>query len=208
MVTLPTIETNEKHAPVAEHYIAKPVPPPVIKNKANENHLDEKEPRWFAVRTRFRDEKVALKMLTTYGVEAYLPIQKVTRRYSKKVRHLDLPLINSFVFVKICSHEYKTVLQTEYVTGFLKLGQNILSIPDEQIELMRRLLGQGVELSIEPTMNYEKGDLVEVTSGFLIGLRGKLVTIQGKDKMLIDLINSEHTLQISIDKAILNKITE
>lgn len=174
--------------------------------KANENHLNDTEPRWFAVRTRFRDEKVALKMLTTYGITTYLPIQKLTRRYGKKVRHVELPLINSFVFVKICSHEYKIVLQTEYVTGFLKLGQNMLAIPDEQIELMRRLLGEGVELTVEPTMRYEKGDWVEVTAGSLLGLRGTLVNIQGKDKMLVELVNSGYTLQISIDKALLNKI--
>jgi transcription antitermination factor NusG len=179
-----------------------------VKNKTSEIHVHETEPRWFAVRTRFRDEKVALKMLENYGIDAYLPIQKVTRRYNKKVRHLDLPLINSYVFVRICTHEYKAVLQTEYVTGFLKLGQNILAIPDEQIELMRRLLGEGVELTLEPTIGYEKGDWVEVISGPLLGLRGVLVNIKGKDKMLIDLINSEHTLQISIDKSQLIKAAE
>lgn len=176
--------------------------------KANENHIDPVKPRWFAVRTRFRDEKMALKMLTSYGVQTYLPIQKLTRRYSKKVRHVELPLINSFVFVKICSHEYKTVLQTEYVTGFLKLGQNILAIPEDQIELMRRLLGEGVELTVEQTVGYQKGDWVEVTSGALLGLRGILVNIQGKDKMLVELVNSGYTLQISIDKTLLNKIEE
>jgi transcription antitermination factor NusG len=180
----------------------------VDKNKVGEIHLHETEPRWFAVRTRFRDEKVALKMLATYSIEAYLPIQKVTRRYNKKVRHVELPLINSFVFVRICKPQYKTVLNSEYVTGFLRLGQNILSIPDEQIELMRRLLGEGIELTIEPTIGYEKGDWVEVVAGPLLGLRGTLVTIKGKDKMLVELINSEHTLQISIDKALLNKIAE
>jgi transcription antitermination factor NusG len=177
--------------------------------KPNENHLSDDKPRWFAVRTRFRDEKVALKMLTTYGVHSYLPIQNLTRRYGKKVRHVEMPLINSFVFVKICSHEYKTVLQTEYVTGFLKLGQNILAIPDEQIDLMRRLLGDGVELTVEPTtMAYEKGDLMEVTSGSLLGMRGTLVNIQGKDKMLVELVNSGYTLQISIDKTLLHKVVE
>lgn len=177
--------------------------------KANENHLDPTDPRWFAVRTRFRDEKMAFKMLSTYGVQTYLPIQKVTRRYGKKVRHLDLPLINSFVFVRICSHEYKTVLQTEYVSGFLKLGQNMLAIPDSQIELMRRLLGEGVELTVETTTAaYQKGDWVEVTSGGLMGLRGILVNIQGKDKMLIELVNSGYTLQMSIDKSLITKITE
>ena len=176
--------------------------------KPNENHMSPHTARWFAVRTRFRDEKMANRMLTTYGVHTYLPIQTLTRRYGKKVRHVEMPLINSFVFVKICSHEYKTVLQSEYVSGFLKLGQNILAIPDEQIELMRRLLGEGIELTVETTVAYEKGDVMEVTAGSLLGLRGTLLNIQGKDKMLIDLINSGYTLQISIDKALLKKVVE
>jgi hypothetical protein len=49
---------------------------------------------------------------------------------------------------------------------------------------------------------------VEVTSGFLLGTRGILVNIQGKDKLLVELVNSEHTLQISIDRALLTKIEE
>ena len=88
------------------------------------------------------------------------------------------------------------------------MGQNILAIPDEQIELMRRLLGEGIELTVETTVAYEKGDVMEVTAGSLLGLRGTLLNIQGKDKMLIDLINSGYTLQISIDKALLKKVVE
>jgi transcription antitermination factor NusG len=207
-MTTPPLKTIKEYRAEVEQSEAKSKTAKTVDKNKGESHLHETEPHWFAVRTRFRDEKVAIKMLTAYAIEAYLPIQKVTRRYGKKVRHVELPLINSFVFVRICSHEYKTVLQSEYVTGFLKLGQNMLSIPDEQIELMRRLLGEGVELTVEPTLGYQKGDWVEVTSGPLMGLRGTLVTIKGKDKMLVELVNSEHSLQISIDKALLNKIIE
>jgi transcription antitermination factor NusG len=207
-MTTPPLKTIQEYRAEVEQAEAKSKAAKAVdKNKVGEIHVHETEPRWFAVRTRFRDEKVALKMLTSYNIDAYLPIKTVTRRYNKKVRHVELPLINSFVFVKICTHEYKKVLQTEYVSGFLKLGQNILSIPDEQIELMQRLLGEGVELTIEPTIGYEKGDWVEVTAGPLLGMRGTLVTIKGKDTMLIELVNSEHSLQISIDKALLSKIT-
>jgi transcription antitermination factor NusG len=208
MTTSPLKTIQEYRAEVEQSEAKSKAAKAADKNKVGEIHVHETEPRWFAVRTRFRDEKVALKMLASYGIDAYLPIQKVTRRYNKKVRHVELPLINSFVFVRICKPDYKTVLSSEYVSGFLKLGQNILSIPDEQIDLMRRLLGEGIELTIEPTMAYEKGDWVEVTTGPLLGLRGTLVNIQGKDKMLVELINSGHTLQISIDKSLLNKIAE
>jgi transcription antitermination factor NusG len=207
-MTVPPLKTIQEYRAKVEAEAKLKAAKPVDKSKVGEIHIHETEPRWFAVRTGFRKEKIALRMLTAHGVDAYLPIQKVTRRYDKKVRQVELPLINSFVFVHICKPEYKTVLSSEYVSGFLKLGLNILSIPDEQIELMRRLLGQGVELTAVPTDQYEKGDLVEVTSGFLLGTRGILVNIQGKDKLLVELVNSEHTLQISIDKALLSKIEE
>ena len=180
---------------------------PVEKTRINENHLSPDEPRWYAIRTRFRNEKAALKQLELNGINAYLPIQKLTRRYGHKVREVEMPLINSFVFVKITTAQYRIVIQTEYVAGFLKFGQNILSIPEHDVELMRRLIGENTEMTVEPsTIAYQTGDSVEVIMGPLLGLKGVLVNIQGKDKMLIDLINSGFTLQIAINKSLLRKI--
>jgi transcription antitermination factor NusG len=172
-----------------------------------ENHLSESEPKWFAVRTRFKSEKVALKQLQRLGVETYLPIRQMTRRYGRKVRKVELPLINSFVFVKVKKNEYASVLETEYVAGFLKFGNNLLSIPDQEIAMIRRLLGEDVDLEVVAKEDiYEKGDWVEVIKGPLLGMKGRLLNIQGKDKLLIDLSNSGHSFHITIDTDLLRKI--
>jgi transcription antitermination factor NusG len=174
-----------------------------------ENHLNESEPKWFAVRTRFKSEKVALKQLHRLGVETYLPIRQMTRRYGRKIRKVELPLINSFVFVRIKKNEYASVLETEYVAGFLKFGNNLLSIPEVEINMIRRLLGEDIEMEVEAIIkddSYEKGDWVEVTKGPLLGMKGRLLNIQGKDKLLVELTNSGHTLHISIDTDLLRKI--
>ena len=173
--------------------------------KEPENHLTEAEPRWFAVRTRFKSEKLAFKQLSLKGLSAYLPIRNMTRRYHKKIRHVELPLINSFVFVKIRKSEYVRVLETEYVAGFLKFGYNILAIPEQQIDLIKRLLGEKIDIVVEPS-GFQKGDWVEVTTGPLLGLRGQLVMIQGKERVLVELMNSGYTLQIAIDNYLLKKI--
>jgi transcription antitermination factor NusG len=172
-----------------------------------ENHLDPAEPRWFAARTRFRDEKMAFKMLELAGIEAYLPIKKMSRRYGRKLRHVDMPLINSFVFVKITQPQHAMVLKTQYVTGFLKFGKNMLAIPEKQILMLRRLLGEDVEIEIEVVETVmEKGDAVEITTGAFLGLQGTLVNIKGKDKMVIDLTNSGYSILIEVDKSILQKV--
>lgn len=173
----------------------------------HESHLDELEPRWFAIRTRYKSEKLALKQLVSRQIDAYLPIRHLIRRYGRKKREVDLPLINNFVFVKIVKKDYLTVLQTEYVNGFLKLGHNLLSIPEEQIELIRRLLGENIDLEVVENTGLEKGDWVEVTSGPLLGMRGKLVQIKGKEKVLVELINSGYSLEISIDNQLIKKVS-
>jgi transcription antitermination factor NusG len=177
----------------------------IIALKEPENHLDKLESRWFAIRTRFKSEKLALKQLTQNGISAYLPIRNMTRRYNRKIRHVELPLINSFVFVKIRQTEYNTVLETEYVAGFLRFGKNLLSIPEQQIDLIKRLLGEKIEIVVEQT-GFIKGDWVEVTAGPLLGMTGQLVMIHGKERVLVELLNSGYTLQIAIDNYLLKKI--
>lgn len=180
--------------------------PSSLKPLDYESHLSEEEPRWFAIRTRFKSEKLAHKQLLNRKIDAYLPIRHLTRRYGRKKREIDLPLINNFVFVKIVKKDYLTVLQTEYVNGFLKLGNNLLAIPETQIELIRRLLGENVEVELVESTGLEKGDWVEVTMGPLLGMQGRLIQIRGKEKVLVDLITSGYSLEISIDNQLLRKI--
>ncbi len=173
--------------------------------KEYENHLSDKEARWFAVYTSYKREKIALRQLQRKGIVAYVPIQKLTRRYSRKIKHVELPLISGYVFVKITKKEYVRVLETEYVIKFISFSKNLLSIPEEEIGLMKMVLGEGLEVNAEKTQFYE-GDLVEIAAGNLTGLKGKLVSLEGKNQVLIDLAYLGYTLQINIDPSLLRKL--
>ena len=63
------------------------------------NQLCDTEPRWFAVYTRYKREKLVLKELQRRGINAYLPLQTVTRYYTRKVKTVHLPLISCYIFV-------------------------------------------------------------------------------------------------------------
>ncbi|MEK7255619.1 MAG: transcription termination/antitermination NusG family protein, partial [Bacteroidota bacterium] len=77
-----------------------------------ESHLDGVEPKWFAVYTRYKSEKVVQRLLQNKKIESYLPLQRVTRRYTRKIKHHDIPLISCYIFVKIVRAEYVPVLET------------------------------------------------------------------------------------------------
>jgi len=175
--------------------------------KKNEaiNQLHATEPRWFAVYTSFRREKLVKKMLDKKNIECYLPINRVTRRYASRNKIVDFPLISCYLFVKITKGEYVPVLETEHVMKFTKIGRDLFAIPEREINIIKRVVGEGLEVSMEQT-DFRLGDDVEIISGNLTGLKGKLISVDGKNKFAVALENIGFSLTMSVDASLLNKI--
>ncbi len=172
---------------------------------APENHLHPTEPKWFAVYTNYKREKIVRKRLEESGIEVYLPIQKVTRLYVRKKKVVELPLISCYIFVKITKEQYVTVLATEHVINFVRFSKNLISIPDAEIEVIKRVLGTNLEMSVEKTL-FSKGDTVEIASGPLVGLRGRLVDNQRKKEVLIELERLGYSMRVSVNPVLLNRV--
>ena len=170
-----------------------------------ENHLHESEKRWFAVYTRFKGEKVVQQFLNNKNIENYLPLQKVVRRYTRKIKTHNIPLIPCYIFVKITKDQYVPVLETENVVRFLRFSKNLLSIPEEEIEILKRVVGEGEDVQAEAGI-FNEGDLVEVIGGKLTGLKGRMVEKQGKKQMVIELENVGYSLRMNIDVSLLRKL--
>jgi transcription antitermination factor NusG len=171
----------------------------------HENHLDDSIPKWFAVYTHYKREKIAAKELAKTGIEVYLPIQTLTRRYVRKVKKVELPLINHYVFVKITKKEYVRVLQCPYVVSFVKFSKNLVSIPEEEIDLIKRILGEAETVQIDNTV-FQKGDEVEVIGGNLTGLKGTLIEKENSQYLSVRLTNIGFSLNVSIAAHLLRKI--
>ena len=170
-----------------------------------ENHLHDTDKRWFAVYTRYKSEKVVKQLLDSKQIDNYLPLQKVVRRYTRKIKTHYIPLISCYIFVRINKGDYVPVLETENVVNFLRFAKNLLSIPEEEIEILKRVVGDGEDVEAEPGLLHE-GDAVEVIGGKLTGLKGRLVEKQGKKQMIVELENLGYTLRLNIDVSLLQKV--
>ncbi len=168
------------------------------KGKVNdENHLDESIPKWFAIYTNYKREKIAAKYLSQQGITVYFPSYKVTRHYQRKVKEVELPLINQYLFVKITEREYVRVLQCPYVLHFIKFSRNLISIPEREISLIKRILGEKNFVKIGDTPLC-KGDEVEVIGGCLTGLKGVFIKQENKQYLSIQLTNIGISLHVSV----------
>ena len=130
-------------------------------------------PRWFAVYTRHHHEKAIARFISGKGLEVFLPLYKAAHRWKDRMKELELPLFPNYVFVLAGPMHRTAVLSTPGVYDFVRLSGAPASIPQEEIDAVRRAVGQG--LNAEPHPFLKSGDRVRVKSGPLEGLEGILV---------------------------------
>ncbi|MBK8349068.1 MAG: UpxY family transcription antiterminator [Saprospiraceae bacterium] len=179
-----------------------------LKPDAVINQLAEKEKRWFAVYTKYKCEKYVAEHLGKKQIEVYLPIITKTKRYTRKVKKYDVPLINCYVFVYIDKGQYLPTLETEYVLKFLRQGKDLLAIPPSEIEILKRVSGDVEEVEAIDRHSPEPGEAVEVVSGHLAGMRGKILAKAGKKSFLVELKSIGFQLSINIDLKMLRTIEQ
>jgi transcription antitermination factor NusG len=167
------------------------------------NQLHESEPRWFAVYTRYKREKMVRKRLLNNDIEIYLPLQQVTRYYTRKIRRAELPLISCYIFVKITRKGYVPVLEDPDVLYFVRQKSDLISVPEREINILKAVTGEGIPVEVLPSTGIpEVGDLVEITQGRLYGIQGTLVEQKNNRFVVVELERLGFTLrmQVELDK--------
>lgn len=172
-----------------------------------ENHLHPTEARWFAIYTRYKREKTVAKALQQKGIHCYLPIQKLTRHYVRKIKHVNLPLINCYLFVKITKEDYIPVLETQDVVRFVNFSRNLVAIPEKEISILQRVVGELKDVSAEPSRFY-LGAEVEIIGGQLTGLKGILLEQKNEKNFVVELNSLGYALHMHVDPGLLELVRE
>jgi transcriptional antiterminator RfaH len=167
--------------------------------------LVKPEKRWYAVYTHARAEKRVNERLNEAGIETFLPLQKTLRQWSDRKKMVEKPLISSYVFVKAIPKEFFAVKTTDGVVKFIMLQGKPVVIPDIQINNLRILCGSDAEVAVSSDV-YAKGDMVEVIVGSLTGLRGELIRVGKKHKVVIRIIQPGMNLTVDIKTIAIRKL--
>lgn len=161
--------------------------------------------QWFAIRVKFRSEKWVAKRLASKDIEAYVPVLKRTKRYARKIKHLEIPLISNYVFVHIRNKGQRLqVLQTPYVFSFVSQNGVPVSIPLEQIDLMKKVVDSNYELNVTD-QRFDQGDKVEIIGGSLTGIKAQYVKALNKNLLVVQLSSIGQNIVLEIEKKYLRK---
>ena len=168
--------------------------------------LHPDESRWFVAYVPFRREKSALRTILSKGIECYVPLVKRTKRYVRKIKNYEIPLINNYVFVKITKKEYVDVLKVRDVCGFVKFDGRMISVPQKEIDILKRVVGdQNIVIDIFCDQDLI-GKKVEIIQGQLTGLKGEVVEVVGKKKLMVHLQTLGITLRMQVPQKYLNPL--
>lgn len=162
------------------------------------------ETHWYALYTRSRHEKSLQEMLEKKGIETFLPLRRVTRHWSDRVKQINEPIFTGYLFVHTPLKNRLEVLQTPGSVRLVGFNSFPLPVPEKELESIRRFIEE--EISIDPYPYLAEGDRVYIRSGPLKGVEGFIARKDRHTRLVISLNLLLQSISVKVDEALVEKI--
>ena len=156
--------------------------------------------------TKSRNEKKAYRNLQKFGFEAFLPLHKVVRQWSDRKKKLEVPLFNSYIFVRDIEANIPEILKVPGLVWNIRHNGKPAVLREKDYQNILRFIESGLTIEIGPTEDLQRGDKVEVMDGPLRGAVGFLSGDYNEEKFTIEIETINQVLKVSVDKRLLKKI--
>ena len=140
-----------------------------------------------------------LKLFEDEGLKAFLPTSPRWSRWKDRKKRIDWPLFPGYCFVHVAPGVLPRVRKCAGVVSILSIEGRPAPIPDFEIESVRTFLAS--HLTGDPCPLIEEGDLVEVTSGPLRGVIGRLVRKGSQARLIVSVGLLGQGISVGVDAA-------
>ena len=138
---------------------------------------------WYAIRVKSRCERAVSESLRGKGFEEFLPMCWSRRRWSDRVKMVQLPLFAGYLFCQFDLPERVPILATPGVVLIVGCGKTPLPIPSTEVEAIRLAVNSGQP--IHPWPRLEVGRSVRIEGGSLRGVEGVLLRYKGTSHLVL-----------------------
>ena len=119
--------------------------------------------QWYALYTEPRHEKKVADRLLKLGVEVYCPLVTQIKQWSDRKKKVEVPLLPSYVFVKLEDSNRDVVFQVSGVVRYLFwLGKPAVILPHEIAALKQSLAQPVVAVAISAV---RPNDAIQIQDG-------------------------------------------
>lgn len=164
--------------------------------------------KWYVIKTLSRAEKKTAERLTHTGYEIYLPLQTTIKQWSDRKKKLDLPLIPGILFIRCPESKLTNIYKTQGVYSILKLTGKYAVVREKEINNLKLLLKDQIEIKEEDFEIIDKGEIIEVIQGPLQGIIATSIEHQRNYKLIIQFESIGRQFFVHIPRSQVRKIKD
>ena len=150
----------------------------------------------------YQDEKVA-QSLISMGIEHFFPVRKERRRWSDRIKIVNVPLIRGVMFIRTDNRTRKQLLNDIFgLYSYMSKGgiDNPVIVPEKQMKTFMDFVNKDNENVEFYSGTLKPGDKVVVVRGPLTGMECELIKLNGKNYARVQLASLGNAIsQISVD---------
>jgi len=154
--------------------------------------------RWFALRVKSRCEKVVSMVAQNKGFEEFLPLYPSRRRWSDRLKSVELPLFPGYLFCRLDPQHRLPLLTIPGVLHLVGVGKTPVPIEDVEIAALQATIRSG--LLAEPWPYLEIGQRVRLNEGPLAGLEGILIETSKPQRIVVSVTLLKRSIAVSIER--------
>ncbi|AMY12998.1 transcriptional activator RfaH [Luteitalea pratensis] len=163
------------------------------------SELPDSPLEWFALRVKPRTERVVTESLAGKCYETFLPLHTERRRWSDRVKTMQMPLFAGYVFCRFDVQHRLPILTTPGVLHVVSTGQIPQPIDDEEIESLRLLVESG--LPVEPWPFHYVGQRIRIIGGPLAGTSGILQSVKSKNRLIVSISLLQRSVAVEVPES-------
>jgi len=180
---------------------------PALDPPAPAVHVPPTSMAWFLVRSKPRQEAVALTNLMRQGYESYLPLFAAEKLVRRKPAIVQEPMFARYLFVRLDTsgngQSWSPIRSTVGISELVCFGSRPARVDAALIATLRE---RETAQQADPDALFAAGDSVRITEGAFAGLEAiyQMNDAEGRAMVLLDLLSKP--VAMTIDAASLRKV--
>lgn len=153
---------------------------------------------WFALQVKPLREKFVGSVLAGKGFTEFVPLYSDRRRWSDRIKEVELPLFPGYLFCRLDFNNRLPVLVTPFVTGIVGAGRTPIPVQDSEVEAIRTIVTSGQDAL--PWNFLPTGCLARIEEGPLQGLEGVLIEVKKRHRLVVSVTLLQRSVAVEVDR--------
>jgi transcriptional antiterminator NusG len=160
---------------------------------------------WFALQVRSRQEARVADHLQGQGYEWFLPLYKLRKRWSDRIKEVDAPLFAGYLFCRFNPQNRLPILKIPGVIQIVGFNRVPAALDESEIRSIQTVVASG--LTHQPWPFLALGDRVRIESGPLVGLEGILTDVRRSQRLILSVTMLQRSVAVEIDSALVSSVS-